>query len=176
MPNCALCVRAACSASASTTPPAPTAANARRTSAPGPGGPAPTCRCPTTLPTRVRTAEGPPWPGRCAPRPHQGHSLPHPSTPGVVDHTHVHTCMHAHTYTQNMCTHTLKHACIKMYTQAYMHKHKHMLTHTHTHTQIHAQACTHSHPSLGGSQAPGLILRPPGTPAFCQKLPGRGPR
>ncbi|VCW50273.1 unnamed protein product, partial [Gulo gulo] len=53
MLTCAPCGRAACSASVSTTPRAPTAASARGTSAPGPGAPAPTCRCPTALPTRV---------------------------------------------------------------------------------------------------------------------------
>eukprot|EP00069_Balaena_mysticetus_P006649 bmy_05367T0 len=53
MPTCAPRARAACGASASTTPPAPTAARARGASARGPGGRAPTCRCPTALPTRA---------------------------------------------------------------------------------------------------------------------------
>lgn len=56
-PTCALCARAACSASVTTTPPAPTAASARGASARGPGGLAPTCRCPMARPTRVRTSE-----------------------------------------------------------------------------------------------------------------------
>lgn len=54
MPTCARCARAACSASVNTTPRAPTAASARRTSAHAPGEPAPTCRCPMALPMPVR--------------------------------------------------------------------------------------------------------------------------
>lgn len=68
-PTCALCARAACSASVTTTPPAPTAASARGASARGPGGLAPTCRCPMARPTRVRTAEWPLPPTTTSPNP-----------------------------------------------------------------------------------------------------------
>lgn len=51
------------------------------------------------------------------------------------------------------------------------HMHKHMLTHT----QIHTLMCTHTlTPLVRWFPSASLTIRPSGTPAFCQKLPGGG--
>lgn len=107
--------------SVSTTPRAPTAASARGTSAPGPGALAPTCRCPTALPTRVRTPH-PALAGEAAVSPalHRGscgsHARALPARTHASTHTHRRACKRVHKY-KRACACTLtppvtRHTCL----------------------------------------------------------------